>query len=187
VAERKPDDEDVLFSAVIRAEKEAALAAFRASDFESKVRKRWLECGKSPARRPAPRLTLVMVAAGALLLVVAGVLFLGRPRPAARPGQGISSLASVLSTLPGSAALGGGTPASGTEAARYDASVLARSVGAALAVPEAGQDDRETIPSVREKAGTGRGLSLYRKMEILFKDRVIERALLALNKPDKEV
>jgi hypothetical protein len=185
---RTPERELDEISALVREEKNAALAAFRSRDFRSLVMRRWREgAGPSPGRRPNVRPAMVAAAAAGLLIVAAALFFLVRqaPGPGRRPA--FQTLASVLGSLPGGVTLSREETAAPAASGLSDPSALAVSVRSALG---AGQRTGETDRALEDPPGRAlptTPTSLYRKMEILFKDRVIERTLLSLKDPSKEV
>lgn len=179
-----PEFEEI--AALVREEKDAALAAFRRGDFQSRVMGRWPNGGRRTAG-PKIRSAVVVAAAVAVLVMAAAFFFLVRQTavPGRRPG--FQMLASALSALPGGATLSREEtmiPAvpdlPGSSAlAEFLRSVLAAAQGTARETGAPGSQSGGAAPAGRT--------TLYRKMEILFKDRVIERTLLSLKDPSKEV
>jgi hypothetical protein len=178
-----PDFERV--SALIKKEEEDALAFFRARDFQQGVERRLRAAAAREARTWPLRKRTGPVLAAVLVAALAGATFFLLRRPAARPAPEFKTLASALAQLPGlSPSPGRELPAPAEKAGSFR---LAESVGQALV--RAGQSKREEGQSfsVPMEKGEVPHLSLDEKMEILFQEKVIERALLLISTDSKEV
>jgi hypothetical protein len=182
---KQTDPEWEGISELIKHEEEDALTFFRTRNFRDRVEARLKDTAgvRKPAplfqRRAAPFLAaaLILIAAGAYLFVLKG--------PASGPAPEFSDLAAGLSQLPGLSHPSG----KGWRAlpGRTGASRLAESVRLVLVSAEKTKTEEEQEISI--PAGTGKvpRLSLDQKMEILFKERAIERALLLFKGDSKEV
>jgi len=172
-------------SALIRQEEEDALAFFRTRDFRDRVETRLKEAagGKRPPIHSQIR--AVPVLAAFLVLIIAGIFFSILKRPGAGPPPEFRALASALGQLPGFSHPPGWewTASPG----QTGSSRLAESVQEALV--RAGQLKREEEDRISIPAGAGRvpRLSLEQKMEILFKEKAIERVLSQFKYDSKEV
>lgn len=173
-------------SHLIRSEKEAALAAFRSGDFRSRVRRRWRETGESaPASKVRP--AAVAAAAAAMLVVAAAFIFLVRQPPGTGRRPGFQTLASVLGALPGGVTLSREETMAPAASDLTVPAALAVSLRSVLVVAQGTVRGERTPESVSGRAAPVTRTSLFRKMEILFRDRVIERTFLSLRDPSKEV
>jgi hypothetical protein len=182
--DNKDLDQEIL-SALIRQEEEDALAFFRSKNFRDGVERRLKERvgGKKPAIRSQIR--FVPVLTGVLIVAIAGILLLIQRGPGTAPPPEFKALASALGQLPGFShppGQGWTVPQGQTGTSR-----LAESVRRTLVTAEQTKRDEEQHISI--PAGTGKvpRLSLDQKMEILFKERAIERALLLFKGDSKEV
>jgi hypothetical protein len=184
--ENKPTDHDFEdISGLIRKEEEDALAFFRAKNFRDRVEIRVKEeaGGEKPPllfRRKA-----VPFLAAALVLIMAGALIFILKRSGAGPPSEFEALASALGRLPGfSHPLERGWAVS---TGQTGTSRLADSIRRALATGE--QIKKEEEQRISIPAGTGKvpRLSLDQKMEILFQEKAIERALQLFRNGSKEV
>lgn len=177
------DFEDI--SALIRKEEEDALGFFRTRKFRERVERGF----KKDARRGSPavpfRRTAVPVLGVALIVIMAGifVFVLNRPGTGRRPEFG--ALAAALGRLPGFSHPPGWDWT--THPGRTGTSPLAESVRRILIIAEETKRMEErAVPIPAETVRIPR-LSLDQKMEILFKERAIERALLLFKGNSKEV
>jgi hypothetical protein len=172
---------------LIRAEIGQALDHFRAGDFEARVRRR-LAAAEKPSRGRAPFLVKSAVpAAGAVLLaILAGVIAIVDPgRKPVRTPIDAGLFATVLRELPpfARAAL---NPSAGRPPAKETApgaGAIANVLGSAGSRPEGGVGEAgsgDTAPKAPH-------LTMKKRMEILFKDKVIERVLLSCAPRSKEV
>lgn len=172
-------------SALIKKEEEEALALFRAGDFRHRLETRLRESARDERRADLARRMALPAAAAALALIAVGIFFFALKRPGAGPPPEFRALASALAQLPGfspSLELEGTISAEKTGTSR-----LAESVGQALArAAQTKEKVEENISVPAEKSRVPR-LSLEQKMEILFQERAIERALLLIRNESKEV
>jgi hypothetical protein len=172
-------------SALIRKEEEEALAFFRMRDFRKRVETRLEE--EASGKRPSilSRKRAVPVAATVLVAIMAGIFFLLLEHPGAGPPPEFRALASALGRLPGFShppELKWTMPREKTGTSR-----LAKSVRLVLVSTEKIKRDAEREVSVPAGPVKVPHLSLDQKMEILFKERAIERALLLFKGDSKEV
>lgn len=184
---KSADHEFEEISSLIRDEEKAALNDFRSRDFRGSVMRKWREVRQDVTPRPKLRRMAVWASAAALPVVAVAVFFLVRQASVPELQPDFRALASVLGALPGGVSLSREEPVGPGDPGPLDASSLAQSVRSALAVAETTMRLEEVRASSPEPAAAVTRLSLYKKMEILYKDRVIERALLALKDPSKEV
>jgi hypothetical protein len=169
---------------LIREDKEHALELFRKGNFDQELRARVAAIPEGK-RRPVVRGLLIPVSVVLLLLAAVAAVFLLWRRQAAGPLSGPGLISAVLGELPGVSELAlprepnpaGAMPAFG--AARVVRTVLA------LAAREKEAEERKVeVPAGQSKIPR---LSLEKKMEILFKDRAIERVLVSIFKKSEEV
>jgi hypothetical protein len=175
--------EDV--SALIRKEEEEALAFFRMRDFRKRVETRLEEEAGGKRSSILSRTRAVPVAATALVAIVAGIFFLLLEYHGARTRPEFRALASALGRLPGFShppELERTMPRE-----KIGTSRLAESVRLVLVSTEKIKRDAEQEFSVPAGPVKVPHLSLDQKMEILFKERAIERALLLFKGDSKEV
>jgi hypothetical protein len=160
---------------LIEREIEEGLSRVRRPEFESRLRARLKAAGAAPAPgRLARRFWIpALAAAGAAALLLVAWLWIGRPG-AAGSGTAAEALGSALERMPGvrnlETGLGPGTFAE--EAASKSAGVIwlalgSASRGASTAPPPPGPSPESLRPRY----------DLEQKMEILFGQRTIERAL----------
>jgi len=178
-----PDFQEI--SALLKKEEDEALAFFRKRNFRARLEVGLQETAavKWPAaffrRFAGPVLTTVLV------LVLAGTVILVRKHRAPGPAPGFETLASALSPLPGF------TPSLAKESAAMTGPAgtfeLADLIGQALASAEKIKMEEEKRISVPTGTGKVPRLSPGRRMEILFKEKVIERALRLATDDSKEV
>jgi hypothetical protein len=171
---------------LIRQEEEAALAFFRARHFRERIERRLKEeaGGKRPESRP--RTWLIPALTGALLAFIAVILLFIYKDPGSAPSPPeFEALASALGRLPGLSNIPGRgwtEPQGQTGSSR-----LADCVRRALAAGEKIKRDEEQKISIPAGSGNVPRLSPDQRMEILFKERAIERALLLFKDGSKEV
>lgn len=169
---------------LIREDRERALERFRKGDFDRRLRAR-IASVSDEERRPLVRRLLVPVSVVLLFVVAAGTLLLLTRRPTTAPPGGPGRMMTVLERLPAISELA--LPREAIPSATMPTSSTARAVRAVLvlAIREKEAEERMVeIPAGRPK---GPRLSLEKKMEILFKDRAIERVLLSISKKSEEV
>ncbi|MDH4271824.1 MAG: hypothetical protein OEW18_07590 [Candidatus Aminicenantes bacterium] len=172
-------------SALIRQEEEDALTFFRSRNFRDGIERRLKEGtgGKKPTA--LSQIRSVPVLTGVLVVVIAAILLLILKGPGTAPAPEFKALASALGRLPGF------SPHPGREwtvpQGQPGTSRLAESIRQTLITAE--QTKREEERAISIPAGTSRvpRLSLDQKMEILFKEKAIEHALLLFKGDSKEV
>jgi hypothetical protein len=172
-------------AALIRQEEEEALAFYRSGNFREGLERRLEEGadGYQPDFPSRPR--LVPVLTGILAVAVAGILLLVLKGPRTAPPPEFKALASALGRLPGFSNLPrrDGMEFQGpTKTSRF-----ADSVRRTLASAEEAKREKEQELAVPAGPIKVPRLSLDQKMEILFKERAIERALLLFKESSKEV
>jgi hypothetical protein len=183
---RNKDQGPETIAALIRQEEEAALAFFRSRNFREGIERRLKEGAedKKPVRRSLIR--LVPVLTGVLLISIAGILLLIHRAPgSAPPPPEFKALASALGRLPGLSNLPGREWTESQE--QTGTSRLADSVRRALAAGERTKREEEQKISIPSGSGKVPRLTPDQRMEILFKERAIERALLLYKDGSKEV
>jgi hypothetical protein len=175
----EPGKKEESFESLIRAEENAALARFRAKDFEANVRRRIGDASQGETERPFCRIMArpawITVAGGILLIAVGFIVF---RRPAPKPDLA-RSIEDILRLAPGIEALEAGFSAGGraleATAAAPDANKLAALIAWSMrsgAAPSAGSN--EAVP---RKPREMRPLDLEEVYQILFIDKSIERVL----------
>lgn len=170
---------------LVRAEVEEALARFRAGDFEGKVRRR-VSAEPLPGRWASLPAKLALPAAAALALLVLASVYLFDPgRPPLRTAIDAGPIAAVLRDLQPFAA-SAPEPAAGPAG---EMGIPGSGGAIASALEAAGPwNDRGAGPdAVGAGALKGTPLTMKKRMEILFKDKVIERVLLSCAPKSKEV
>jgi hypothetical protein len=178
-----PDFERV--SALIEKEEEDGLAFFRARDFRQGIERRLEAAAGRNARASLLRTRAVPVLAAVLVAVLAGASFFLLRRPAARRAPEFKTLASALAQLPGlSPSPGWEPPVPAEKAGTFR---VAEAVRQALVKAEQSKREEGKSFSVPMDKGEVPRLSLDEKMEILFQEKVIERALLLFSTDSKEV
>ena len=169
---------------LIQSEVDEALRAFRSWDFVKRLRTR-IAADDRPVRAESFLKKAAIPAAATLLLAVSAALFLLDVHRSSGPGPiDPRTFAAVLSQLPSfSRPASVSPPGPAEEAGMFKAGGGFES---ALASAERRKAKEEGETSVR--AGTPRvpALSMKERMEILFRDRVIERALALLTDKSKE-
>ncbi len=180
--DRRDDFEDV--RRLISAEEKEALESFRAGDFEKRLRARIAAAReeKRPLRLFGKPALPVSAAATAFVLVAAAAAFLLFYRTG-RVGRGEGlRLASAVGMLPGLAGAQGDSsvrvPATAPVSAGWVGDVLRRAYAQKREV-----ESRAALPPASLSPPR---LSLEKKMEILFKDRVLERVLVSIREKSKE-
>lgn len=164
---------------LVRSEIGQALEKYRAGDPEARLRRR-LAAEKKPERRRAPLLArIALPAAAVLLIVVAAVVYrlvVPSQGPVRTPIEA-GPIAAVLRELPpfsGPAPELAAGPAGGTEAPRTGGAI-ASVIGAAVAGAAVEAGPGPARADLRKAAP----LTMKKRMEILFKDKVIERVLIS--------
>jgi hypothetical protein len=184
MAERWDDQEFSEISRLIREEEDRALEIFRQRNFDQKIRT-WIAAG-SPAKRGlfGKRMAIPATIA-ALIVVTAGIIFVATRRsglgPQLRPGP----MAVILGALPGSSDLA--MPRATVPVGEPDAVGPARAFRLVLALATQVKEEEQRRVAVPTENLSVPRLSLEKKMEILFKDRAIERVLIRMIKKSEEV
>ncbi len=184
--DHRDDLEDI--RPLVSAETEEALRRFRAGSFEANLRARIAgmdrPSGEAPKRPFLLSKPLVPAAVTALVLLLAGGAFLivRHGRQGAAGGNGM--FVKAVGMLPGLEGLTAGPGAMAPErgfapdAGNPVASVLGQ------AYEEKRAEEDRTVPAADSAAPH---FSLKKKVEILFKDRVLERVLSSIHERSKEV
>ena len=172
-------------SALIREEEEEALAVFRARNFRVRLEARLKEAAAGEKLNLYPRTRIVPALTGILVFIVAGIIFLVLRQPAPSPLPEFKAFTYALGQLPGFShppRKEWTAPAGRTETSR-----LAESVR--LVLVSAGQTKQGEERRISTTRGTGKTprLSIEQRLEILFKERAIERALFRLKNDSREV
>jgi hypothetical protein len=183
--DERNDPEFEAIARLIREEQKIALQTFRKGNFDQKLRARIEESPEKQGLGFFSRRALVPAAAAALLLVLAGGVLLIRHRPVRDVDKESDRFAAVLSGLPGLSewAARQSTPLPG-EADVPGVTQSIRDVLASTELEETKEAGNASPPAAPLKVSR---LSLQRKMAILFKERVIERVLVSLQKKSEEV
>jgi hypothetical protein len=182
---RKIDDRDFeRADRLVRAEIDEALAVFRSGDLERRLRSRIAADGQPVPVKPS--LMKIAVPAAALLLLAstaALVLFLTLRSPVPAPvDPGL--MADVLGRFP---SLSG--PDAGPLPRRGGEERMSEAGGGfedALILVERRKEEEERGSSVQDGKPAAPALSMKERMKILFKDKVIERALTLIAVKSKE-
>lgn len=184
----EPHDDFEEVRRLVSAETEEALRRFRAGNFEAKLRARIAasdrEAGRAPKRFLWLRPLGVPALVTALVLLLAGGAFLiirhGRQAAAGEYGMFVKA----VGMLPGLESIAAGPAGVPLRARPVPDSVgpVASVLGQAYEEKKAEED--RTAPATSPVAPH---FSLKRKVEILFKDRVLERVLLSIHERSKEV
>lgn len=168
---------------LIQDDVDEGLRAFRAGEFGKRLRARLAADEKAAA--PKSVLRRIAVPAAALLAVSAALLFLNVRRSPA-PGPVYPRLfAAVLRQLPSFSR----APAAGSLSGPAGAAGIPEAGGgfrSALASAERWKKEEERATPLRPDGLRVPVLSLKKKMEILYRDKVIERALALLIGKSKE-
>jgi hypothetical protein len=171
---------------LVSAEKEEALTRFREGDFEAKLRARIAAADRAAGwapkglRRLRPLAVPSLIAALVLLLAVGAFLVFRRGQQGA--GGETAIFVKAVGMFPGleglAAGPAGAAPGGGPASADPFARVLAQ------AYHERRAEEDRTAPAAGPAVPH---FSLKKKMEILFKDRALERVLLSIHEKSKEV
>jgi hypothetical protein len=178
------------FQTLIREDQDRALATFRTENFEARVRARIADTAEEPRRRPfalpsiparGVAMALVIVAAVA---AVAIVFWPRRPSPLLTAGD-VRALWTALDGSPGVKILSAPGTSEAARPGRH--SELPSSFERTLSLLRAQRQARgnEAAPGLAEKPVPH--LSFRDKVRILYRDKVIERALLLAIEKSKEV
>ena len=172
---------------LIRDEVAQALGRFRAGDFEGRVRRRLAAEAGPTCRRPMPWMQTAVWVSAALWLAVAvtSIVLVITNRPSVRAPIDAGPIAAVLGELPpfaGSAPEPAAGPAGETAIPG-----AGRAIASVLEATGAGKDRRAGPGTIGGGAPKAAPLTMKKRMEILFKDKVIERVLLSCASRSKEV
>lgn len=172
-------------SALIKEEEEDALAFFRTRNFKHRLEMRLQETAGGKKQAILIQQMAVPVLAAVLVLIVAGIFLFVLKHPEAGPPREFKALASALAQLPGFSHSPGLEWTAAPE--KGGTFLLAESVRQVLVKVD--QVKRKEEESISVPAGRGKvpRLSLDQKMEILFQEKAIERALLLFRDDSKEV
>jgi hypothetical protein len=184
MGERQDDRAFEDIAGLIREDKERALERFRKGDFDQKIRAR-IAAVSAGERRPLGRRLLGPVSVVRLFMGAAGALLLLSRRRTTAPLGGPGRMMTVLGGLPGISELA--LPKEAPPPATMPTSGTAQAVRTVLALATREKEAEERmveVPAGRPKVPR---LSLEKKMEILFKDRAIERVLISICKKSEEV
>lgn len=184
MGERQDDRAFEDIAGLIREDKERALGRFRKGDFDRKLRAR-IAAVSNGERRPFVRRLLVPVSVVLILMVAVGALLLLSRRRTTAPLSGPDRMMTILGGLPGISELA--APKEATPPAAMPTSGTARAVRTVLTLAieqKEAEEKKSVVPTGPIKVPR---LSLEKKMEILFKDRVIERVLVSILRKSEEV
>ena len=184
MAERWDDQEFSEISRLIREEEDRALEIFRRRNFDQKIRARIAGASKRN-RSFFGQWRVVSASVAALLLIAAGTILMVIHRPSSSPQSGPGPIAMILKDLPGISDLI--RPRETVPAGASAAFGPARTVRIVLAMATRQKEEEERKAAVPTKSPRVPRLSLEKKMEILFKDRAIERVLVSIVKKSEEV
>jgi len=173
---------------LVSAETDEALRRFRAGNFEAKLRARFAPpdraAGEAPKRFFRLRPLAVSADAAAHVLLLAGGAFLVLRHGRKGGGDDAAVFVKGLGRLPGLESVVAG-PAGVPDHRRTvtaSSGPMARVLGQAYEEKKAEED--RSVPAAAPAAPR---LSLKKKLEILFKDRTLERVLLSIHEKSKEV
>jgi len=182
---RSSDDDFKGVSALIQKDEEDALAFFRARIFRGRLESRLESAAGTRKRTFCSPARAVPVLATVLVAIAAGTYFLLTKRPAPEPAPEFQALSSALAQLPGfsqSPGLERTAPVSQTGISR-----MAESIRLVLVSAEKTKIEEEQEMSVPATGGQIPRLSPDQRIEILFKDKAIERAFILHQGDSKEV
>jgi hypothetical protein len=172
-------------SALIKEEEENALTFFRSRNFKSKLETRLQETAGNKKRVSFIRRLAAPALGAALVLIIAGVYLFILRRPEAGPRPEFKALTFAVAQLPRFSP--SPEPEWTASPEKTGTSRLAESVGQALVRAGQAKKKVEESISVPPEKGKVPRLSLDQKMEILFQEKAIERALLLFRNDSKEV
>jgi hypothetical protein len=184
MAERWDDQEFNEISRLIREEEDRALEIFRQRNFDQKIRVRIAAVPKRKRGFFGHGMAIPATIA-ALILIAGGTVVMVTRRPSSSPESGSGPIAAILKDLPGITDFV--MPKETIPAGPTDAFGPARTFRVVLAMVK--QQNREEERNATVPTGSLRvpHLSLEKKMEILFKDRAIERVLVRMFRKSEEV
>lgn len=175
---------------LIREDQDRALAAFRTGNFDARVRARIAETEKGPRRRPLVLTNVRAHAVGTALVIFAAVVAAAimfwpkRPSPLLTANY-VEALWTALDGSPGVKVLSG--PAASEAAGPKRQSGLPISFERTLSLLQAQKQARENEAASSPAEKPAPPLSFRDKVRILYRDKVIERALLLALEKSKEV
>jgi len=184
MGEKWDDPEFKDITELIREDKEQALQSLRQGNFEQKIRSR---VAALPIREHGffEHQMVVPASIAALFLVAAGAVLLFSRRPTTVPQSGPSPMTVILRELPGISDLA--TPRESLPAGAPHAFGVARAVRTVLALATQQKEEEERKSFVPGSFPKVPHLSLEKKMEILFKEKPIERVLVSILRKSEEV
>lgn len=169
---------------LIRGEEARALEIFRQRNFEQRLRSR-IAAGSPTKRGFFGKRVAIPATIAALIVVTAGIIFVVTRRSGLGPELRPDPMAVILGDLPGSSDLA--MPRETVPVGEPDAVGPARAFRLVLALATQGKEEEERRVAVPTENLRVPRLSLEKKMEILFKDRAIERVLVRMIKKSEEV
>jgi hypothetical protein len=172
-------------SRLVQEDEVRALEVFRRRDFRRRLKDRIGELSGKGERSVPSWIWSVSFGLGAVLLVAAWVLLLRGPSPGPDIGGSRGSFVAGLRSLPGLAELAS-RPGASEPGVKETPAVREPIWEALVRAHQSAAGDVESEPP-RGGSLKVRRLSLERKMEILFKDKVIEQVLNGLQKKSEEV
>jgi hypothetical protein len=184
MAEKWDDREFEDVARLIQEDADRALEIFRQRNFDQKIRTR-IAAVSDRKRRFSGLSMAVPVSVAVLLLIAIGTVLVVTRRSSSGPQRGPDPMAVILNDLPGISDFV--MPRETIPAGATDAFGAARTVGIVLAIATRQKEEEERKAAVPTGNLRVRPLSLEKKMEILFKDRAIERVLVSILKKSEEV
>jgi hypothetical protein len=184
MGEKWDDREFGDISGLIHEDEDRALEIFRQRNFDQKIRSR-IAAVSDRKRRFSGQRMVVPASVAALLLIAVWTVFVVIRRSTPVPQSGPGPMAVVLGDLPGISDLV--MPREIISAGATDAFGAARAVRVVLAMAAQQKEEEERKAAVPTGNLRVPHLSLEKKMEILFKDRAIERVLVSILKKSEEV
>lgn len=180
------DPESREIARLILEEEKTALDEFRRRDFGRRMRARIGQITAETRRPLLARRWAVSVGVGIVLLAAAWAFLLMRPSPRPAAGGGPGSFLAGLRSLPGLMERASRTDR--PESRGLETPGLRDPLGDALVRARQRTAEKDVAsgpprPGIRKVPR----LSLEQKMKILFKDKVIERVLVVLQKKSEEV
>lgn len=179
----EPGKKEEPFESLIRAEENAALARFRAGDFESNVRRRIADAPRAETEHPFGRILarpFWIAVAGGILLIAVGVAVFRRPAP--KPDLA-RSIEDILRLAPGIEALEAGLLARSRvpeeAAVAPDTDNLAALIAGSLSSGAARSAEHGN--AVPRRPRETRPLSLEEIFRIVSVDKSIERVLMLVS------
>ncbi len=181
------DKDEIRFEEVarlIRREEDRALEEFRKSGFQARLKSRLYAVPGKPVPGPVRRRALLPISALALTIVILGAAAVVVFRPAA-PLMDARAYQAVLEVLedgpaflPALSVGPSGAAATGSDFSWADP--LARLLG------RIGRQEPAAGPGLSSSGKTSAPLSHRERMRLLYKDKVIERALVIITEKTKE-